>query len=202
MPATEKTKLKPKQKRKGRDPTPSELERGRVMLEMYQNGSSLQKIGRQFGVTRQRVYSILRKMPGYESMSAQERKQRRIERLLPLKAKARELLRYKGANNATVAVELGITKSDLEFLRKIAGIRSLGPRIGPPRSGEEVNYWRILGRNAEDPAMLDCICKLCGTEKPVNEKNLDSGLSKSCGCQRGHYPRKNETKAVKNGIHA
>lgn len=161
------------------------------MLELYQQGESLRKIGERFDISRQRVYRILKQMPGYRSFSMKERKQQRIDRLLPLEAEARRLLQEKGANSKKVAAQLGITVGDMEFLKGIANIRNLGPRIGPQRTGERVNNWEIEGRNAEDPSMLDCKCLLCGTRKPVNEKNLNSGLSKSCGCRRG-YSRKDE----------
>lgn len=47
-------------------------------------------------------------------------------------------------------------------------------------NGKIINFWK-------------CICK-CGTEKDVNESNLRSGLSKSCGCIGSAKTSKRNTK--------
>lgn len=44
-------------------------------------------------------------------------------------------------------------------------------------------HWTVLGPGVRKHHLL-CRC-VCGTEKEVNEYSLESGVAKSCGCQRG-----------------
>lgn len=66
--------------------------------------------------------------------------------------------------------------------------------------GESYNNWTVIARaktkiqpSGKSVRFWKCICK-CGKEKDVNESNLRSGLSKSCGCVGSAKTSKRNTK--------
>lgn len=76
------------------------------------------------------------------------------------------------------------------------------PRVTPRvEKGEVYGLWKVLETGlykiVSGKRIKSCLCEcMCSnrTRKLVSQHSLAYGLSKSCGCMNGHYPRKIEIK--------
>lgn len=137
-------------------------ERETQILKMWESGSTLEQIGQHFGVTRERIRQILKKLKhrGHPVLDRAERSSaKRSRNLDAVLVHEREIISRieQGQTIPTIAAELGLVLRHTQLAVKqiFAAGKTIGANYAP--SETTLAVWKIIRRKLDEGATLHSI---------------------------------------------